>query len=166
MPDRRVLLVPVLRLVPVALALAGAAPALAADSGTLVVNATVLSKSNCKFQSTSTATASFGSIDPSVTSPVTATANLTIKCQGSATTASWAITGGDGLYPSGPGQRRMRHATTTTEFMPYSLNLPASGTVGKGVDYVVTFTATIAPAGFQDAIAGSYSDTVAITLAP
>jgi len=137
----------------------------AAGSGTLSVTATVLSKSNCKFTS-GTATLAFGSIDPSSTSSATASATFIFKCGGSAAIATWTVTAGDGLYSSGPGARRMRHATDTSEFIAYSLDLPASGTVPKNVDYTLTVNGTIAPADFQNAIAGAYSDTVAIDVTP
>jgi len=146
------------------LALAAVLPAQAAGSGTLVVGATVLSKNNCKF-SIAAATLSFA-IDPSSTSAATASADFVFSCNGSSPVATWSVTGDDGLHSTGVGARRMQHATTTSEYLAYSLNLPASGSVPKNTDHTLTVTGTIAPAAFQNAIAGSYSDTVTLTLTP
>ena len=89
-----------------------------------------------------------------------------IRCQGSAATASYAITADNGLYGTGPGQPRMRHAVTPTEFLPYTLNTPLTGTAPKNVDTNVVITGTITPAQFQNALAGNFSDTIVLTLLP
>lgn len=148
-----------------ALALAGATCAPAATFG-LAVGATVLSASNCKFRTAAGSVLAFGNIDPSSATNRTATVNLTIRCNGSAATASYALTADDGLYGVGPGQPRMRHAVTATEFLPFTLDTPITGTTPKGVDTVLAITGTITPAQFQNAPAGNYADTVVLTLSP
>jgi len=143
------------------------ADVLAADTGTMAVSAVVLSKSNCKFSGTGVVTLNFGAIDPSSTSSAVATASRVFSCKGSAPNATFLITAGDGLHSGAPGVRRMQHATTPTEYLQYSLALtPTSATVPKNVDQTLTITGTIAPSAFGAAMAGSYSDTVAITLTP
>jgi hypothetical protein len=61
----------------------------------------------------------------------------------------------------------MRHTTITTEYLPYSLTLnPISGTVPKNTDQTLTITGTVKGVDYQDALAGSYSDTAVISIAP
>ena len=138
----------------------------AADTYTLAIGATVLSKSNCKFTTAAGSVLAFGNIDPSSGTNATASVTLTISCAGSAATAAYAIGSDDGLYSTGPGQPRLRHAVTTTAFMAYTLNTPLSGTTPKNTATPVTITGTIVPASFQNAIGGAYADTVVLTLSP
>ena len=146
--------------------LAPAPDAKAAAPYGIAVGAVVLSASNCKFRSGAGSTLPFGAIDPSSLTNAIASVTLVIRCQGSAATASYAITADNGLYGTGPGQPRMRHAVTPTEFLPYTLNTPLTGTAPKGVDTNVVITGTITPAQFQNALAGNFSDTVVLTLLP
>jgi spore coat protein U-like protein len=147
--------------------LAAACPLHAQGSGSFTVSVVVLSKSNCKFQGSTSATMNFASIDPSSSSDAVATANFTIKCGGSAANATFAMTAGDGLWALTPGAQRMRHLTTTTEFLPYSLSFsPESATIPKNTEQAIVVTGRITPASMQNALAGSFSDTVAITVSP
>jgi spore coat protein U-like protein len=150
------------------LVLGVASGAQAADTGPMALSAVVLSKSNCKFKSGSTNVAiDFTSVDPTATGPLTKTTSVSFKCAGSSNNASWSITGNNGQhYSSGLGMRRMQHSTVATEFLPYSLNVPASGTAAKNADVTVTITATLAAADYQNARMGTYSDTVQLTLSP
>lgn len=149
------------------LAGAAACASQAGDTATLSVTAVVLSKSNCKFVGTSTATLNFNSISPAATADATATASLVIKCGGSAANATFAIAAGDGLFATGAGARRMRHALTLAEFLPYAIALsPSSATIPRNAEQTITITGRITPAQVAGAIAGSFADTVAITLAP
>jgi spore coat protein U-like protein len=146
--------------------LATGVPLHAADSGTLAVSAVVLSRNSCRFVTTSWAI-DFGTIDPSSGANATASVSASFVCRGSSASATYSIVADDGLYSPGAGSRRMRHGTATTQYMAYSLALtPASATVPKNTTQSVTMTGTITPAQFGDAIAGSYSDTVGITLSP
>ena len=147
--------------------LAGAFPAGAATSAaTLSVTATVVSKNVCKFTSP-TATLAFGVIDPRLTTNATASVNATFKCTGSSATAAFLITSNDGLWSTGTNARQMRHATITTEFMPYALTVsPSTGTVVKNVDQTLTITGTVLPVDYQNRFSGAYSDTVVLTLTP
>lgn len=146
--------------------LAGAAAAQAAGSSAMTVSAVVLSKSNCKF-SGGAMILDFGTLNPASSANATASASIGFSCNGSAPMATFAISAGNGLHSSGPGARRMRHATVATEFIAYSISLsPTSATVPKGVAQTLTVAGTIAPGAFQNATVGTYSDTVVITLTP
>ncbi len=140
----------------------------AAASGQLVVSATVLSKGSCHFRSTP-ATLAFGTIDPASTVAATAATSVVVRCSGSgnSSTVTYSLAAGNGLYPLGAGLRRMRHATVPTAYMAYALSLtPAGATIPKGQDFTITVSGTVAPADFQDAAAGAYSDTVVLDLNP
>ena len=154
---------------PLALSIAALLLARSAEAGggTVVsVSATVLSKSNCKFTSSS-ASIPLGSVDAAMSADRVVSATIGYRCNGSAPVAAFSFSTDDGLHESGPGLPRMRHATVLTEFLPYSFGLsPASGTINKGVVATLTLTATVTPANVANAIAGAFSDTVTVTLVP
>jgi spore coat protein U-like protein len=130
------------------------------------VTATVLSKSICKFN-TATSALAFGNLTPGSGVPGAGTALFNFVCNGSAANATFVITADDGLYSTGPGARRMRHATDVAQFIAYSINLnPVTATVPKGAVQVLTVTGSIAPAAYNPAIAGAYADTVIISITP
>jgi spore coat protein U-like protein len=138
----------------------------AAGTNVVTVSATVLSKSQCKFNS-NTATLDFANLDP--TNPVDRTVNtsITFRCGGSAPNATFSITDDDGLYEIGPDRNRMRHTTTPTEYLPYSLTLsPTSGTVAKNTNQTLTVTGTVRGVDYQDARMGNYQDTVVVSIEP
>lgn len=138
----------------------------AAGTASVPVTAAVLSKNNCKFQGSSTATLAFGNIDPSSAADATASAGLVIRCAGSAALATYALSIDDGLHGTGSGARRMKHASLNA-FMPYAVTVtPASGTVAKNVNVAIAVNGVIAPASFRDATIGAYGDTLVITLNP
>jgi spore coat protein U-like protein len=140
--------------------------ALAAGNAPMTVSAVVPSKSNCKFGA-GALTLPFGSIDPASLANAPASASVSFTCNGNAALATFSITAGNGLYSTGPGLRRMRHATILTEYLPYAISLsPVSATVPKGSAQTLTVTGTIQPFEFQNVAAGAYQDTVVITLAP
>jgi len=141
------------------------APA-AAETGILSVTATVLSKSNCKFNS-NTATLNFGNLDPASPVDRTVSTSITFMCHGSANPATFSITDDDGMYETGPNGNRMRHTTLTTEYLSYSLTLnPTAGTVPKNTDQTLTITGAVKGSEYQDAYVGNYSDTVVISIEP
>lgn len=148
-----------------AIGLATAGLTASAAGATLTVGATVLSASNCRFQAGSGTLLNFGAIDPSSATNATASVTLVIKCTGSAPSATYAISAGAGLY-NAAGTRRMRHTVNTGEFLAYSLTEPLSGTIPKNVVSNVVLSGTITPAQFANALAGSFADTVVLTLAP
>lgn len=136
------------------------------ESGTITVSATILSKSICKFDSAA-ATLAFGNLDPGNPLDVSAATTVGFRCIGSAPIATFSITDDDGQYDTGPDLNRMRHAVSTTDFLPYTFALsPESGTVPKNVPQVVTIQGTVRGADYQNALAGNYSDRVVVTLLP
>lgn len=144
----------------------GCGTAIGAGANILTVSATVLSKSNCKFD-VATSALNFGAINPASLSNATATATTTFICRGSAPSATFLITQDGGLNKLGPAQNRMRHTTVTTEYLPYSLALsPSSATVPKNTTQTLTITGTVIPGDFRNAQVGSFQDTVVITITP
>ena len=138
----------------------------ASGSNTLGVTAAVLSKNKCKFN-TANATLNFGALDPGSSTDATQSTSVQFVCNGSAPLATFALATNDGLYSTGPGAYRMRHASVTTEYLPYTLSLsPTTGTVPKGANQTLTIAGAVSALDFQPALAGNYSDTVVITLNP
>lgn len=131
----------------------------------VAVAAVVLSKNKCQFGDAGPTSLPFGSIDPSSPSNATATANIGFRCTGSSATSVYLVTANDGLHAAG-GTRQMRHATDTSEFLKYSLDLPQSGSVPRNTNQILVVTGTVLAGDFRNARAGSYSDTVVLTIAP
>ena len=150
-----------------AVGLMTSAPVLAASTThSLAVSSTVVG--NCKFNAagptTLTIANSAGSIDPSVAVDATGTASMTYRC----TTGTVAATAaGNGLHFAG-GTRQVNDGGTNN--MPYSVGL--SGCAGTGLGYgaggdlTCSVTGTILQAGFVSAPAGTYTDTVVLTITP
>lgn len=147
---------------------AGCLMALAARAApyAVAVGATVLSKNNCSFTTAAGSVLNFGNIDPSSASNATASVSLTIRCSGSGNPVVYSITSNDGLFSTGAGLPRLRNATDITQFMPYTLNVPLSGSTPKNTSTPITITGTITPAGFAGALVGNYADTVVLTVSP
>jgi spore coat protein U-like protein len=136
-------------------------------SQSLTVMATVVSKSNCKFD-INTLALDFSSISSGSTVDATAQTPGRITCNGGqSANVSLAFTIGDGTFPSGAGARRMRHATVPTEYLPYSVSIvPSSAIIPKNSSLDFTVHGRITPAQFQNVLAGSYADLVVITVTP
>ncbi|HEX7888040.1 MAG TPA: spore coat protein U domain-containing protein [Ramlibacter sp.] len=143
------------------------APAAQAETRGFAVGAVIVSKSNCKFN-TPTLLLDFGTINPASTTTATASVSSSVTCNGGqGSTVTLAFTLGAGTFDSGPGARRMRHATTLTEFLPYSLGVtPASATIAKNGTLAFTVNGSILASQFQNVMAGNYTDRVAITVSP
>jgi spore coat protein U-like protein len=137
----------------------------AADSHTLAVAATVLSRNKCRFTAPGPTALSFGAIDPSVAAPATASAVLSIRCTGSDRNVVYQLAGDGGLNGAA-GQPRMRHASDPARYLPYQLNIPQSGTAARNALSNVTVNGNISPADFVNALAGDYADTVTLTILP
>lgn len=152
-----------------ALLAVSAGSASAAGNANMAVSATILSKSICKFK-TATANLAFGALNPLSPVDVTATATAIFDCKGSAPIVTYLITQNSGLYNTGPGSNRMRHATDTTAYLPYSLTLsPDSASFPRETppqDHTVTVTGTVRGTDFQTALLGNYADTVTLTINP
>lgn len=138
----------------------------ASDNAILTFSATVLSKSQCKFN-TATATLDFGTLDPTNPVDVTASAMLDFVCRGSEPMATYFIGDDDGLHEAGLNAHRLAHETVVDAYLPYGLSLaPASNTVPRNSAQTLTLTGVLPGASYQTAVAGRYSDTVTITIAP
>lgn len=135
---------------------------LAADTNTLTVSASVVG--TCKF-STGTSTLAFGGMDPSSAADATAAGSVTFWCTRG---ASYSLVDDDGLHETAPNANRMQHTTDTTEYIPYSLSLSPTSGSGSGPSTPVTLTinGTVANADYVNALAGSFGDTVVITVTP
>lgn len=138
-----------------------------AAPGTVNVSAAVLSKNQCKF-SANNATLAFGSIDPST--PASASTTLTVTCIGSDPTATFSVTQNSGSNSTGPGANRMYKPAAGPQpawYLPYTLSLtPTSATIPKKGSQVITISGSIAVSDANNAHAGSYTDTVVLTVSP
>lgn len=136
----------------------------AAATQNLAVTATIIGQ--CSFSSAAT-TMSFGAaIDPSTAGPISGTLALpiTYKCTKGVTPGTFSL--GGGLWNS--TGNRMKDAISG-DFIPYTLTLGAA-VVGSGFgtlqDKSFPLTGSITAAGYQNVSAGTYNDTVVLTVAP
>ena len=132
-----------------------------AGTASLAVTATVLSKSNCRF-TTTTGTLPFGNIDAGGTADATATASLSFRCNGSAPVATYLISDNDGANAN-----KMAHTTLAGNFLPYELSYtPTTGSVPRGDILTLAITGTVRSSDYRAAMAGAYSDTVILSILP
>lgn len=126
-----------------------------AATGNLAVSANV----------TATCTITGGSLGFSALDPTTAPAVGPISSTGVSVTCTngtaYTLTNNNGLHVSGSTLR----LANGTDFIPYTLSVPAGGT-GNGASQSVTIQGNIAAGTYATASAGSYTDTVQITVAP
>ncbi|MFC5496174.1 spore coat U domain-containing protein [Caenimonas terrae] len=145
-------------------ALAGMYAVAFADTQNLSVTATITSQ--CRFSSVAT-TMSFGAaVDPSAAGPISGalTVPVTYKCTKGVTPGT--LSADSGLWNS--GGNRMKDATSG-DFIPYTLTVGAAvaGTgFGSGQDKTFPITGQIVAASYQNVSAGTYNDTVVLTVAP
>lgn len=134
--------------------------ALAADTNTLTVNASVTG--TCKFNS-ATSTLDFGALDPSSTSNATASNTTTYWCTKGSVAST---TAGNGLNYSGTSRQLV--GPSPTDLIPYSLSLTGGTQTGAGKSTPLTLTMNggINNSNYINATAGSYSDTVTLTITP
>jgi len=147
-----------------AILLAAAGTAMALDSATVTVSATV--SPTCKFSSPATAALSFGVLDPG--SPVDVNANTTLSFWCTDGT-SYTITDDDGLYETGLNANRMRSTVLATpEFIPYSISYnPATGSgTGPASPITLTFTGNLLGTNYATRSPDVYNDTVTLTINP
>jgi spore coat protein U-like protein len=120
------------------------------------------SAQSCSFQGAPAGIA-FPSLDPSNATVVTASTNVDIKCTGKGVPppAGWAFSDTYGVNPN----LQMKHATLNA-FIPYSVANPPLLVTGAGSNQTYQVTATILPASYVNAYAGTYSDTLVISITP
>lgn len=132
----------------------------------------------CTFRASGTLTLAFGNLDPSV--GTTAVASLTVGTFRSdqvgdctPTTQTMTLSAGNGQNFLG-GSRRL---ASGGNFIPYSIAGSGGGWTGTGPwtrnkpgnnswRQIPVLTATIQGIDYQNAAAGSYADTVVLTIAP
>lgn len=140
--------------------LAAGGAAWASDTNTLTVNASVTG--TCKF-STATSTLNFGALDPSTPVLVNGSATTQFWCTKGVTTG--AVTAGNGVNWSG-SSRRM--AGPGGDLIPYSLTLTPDGNPNAGPvpPRTLTIAGAVLAADYTGVSAGSYSDTVTLSITP
>ena len=140
----------------------------AANSSSVSVTATVVSRGTCWF-TTATSALNFGNLDPSNPVDVNASTSIYFRCFRFFGQVTFFIGDDDGLYKTGPDANRMQHSTVATEYLPYSFNLnPDSGTVPSSLftNRTLTISGTVRGVDYQDARVGSYSDRVVVSIEP
>jgi spore coat protein U-like protein len=150
------------------LAMANSGGALAGNTNTLQVTATITG--TCNFSAANNAggnaTLAFGTLDQTLASDATATqTSLSYWCTNG--TAVGNITANNGQNSGSCGGSRC--LSNGTDYIPYTLTFTdPSGTLGTGKTspLTVTFDGSIANADYVDAEAGSYSDLVTLTITP
>jgi spore coat protein U-like protein len=141
--------------------LAAGGAAWASDSNTLAVSANVTG--TCKF-TVANSTLNFGALDPSTPVAVNGSANPQFWCTKGVTTD--LIVASFGQNPAGT-TRQMRDSVST-DLIPYSLTLTPDGLAngGPSVTRTLNIAGTVLAADYTGKSAGSYSDTVTLTLTP
>lgn len=143
--------------------------AFAGGTHTIGVSATVTG--TCAVN-TSNSTLAFGALDPGSGGAVSAVwSGGTFRCTNG---TAYTIASNDGLWSSATGgaNNRMKLSTATdcsvaTNCVRYTMTKAANGT-GSGMTTNISFGVTGATAlvDYQNAAAGSYADTVTLTVAP
>lgn len=130
----------------------------AADTATVTVSATV--PATCQF-TTNTGTVSF-TLDP--TSNANATGTVSAPVFWCTNGTPYTITDDLGLN-EGAGTVRKMKISSGTDTIPYSFSYTASGTgTGKSGSTTLSITSAVVNSDYVNAKAGTYSDTVTITL--
>ena len=135
--------------------------AMAADTNTLTVQATV--SGTCKFSST-TSTLNFGALDPSVGTNVNGSTTTQFWCTKGITTD--VITAGQGLNFAG-GKNGMKD-TSGPDLIPYTLTLTKDGSTNNGptAPRTLTIAGTVLGTDYTTKTASSYADTVTLNITP
>lgn len=140
------------------LAIAGSA--MASGTNTLTVTASVTG--TCKFVS-GTSTLNFGTLDPSLSSDVNGSGTTTFWCTKGTTQTLSANNG-----TNWDGSKRNMKLTTGADLIPYTLTLTPDGSTnqGPGSPRTLTISGTILNTDYISKAAGSYSDTVTLSITP
>ncbi len=110
----------------------------------------------CTFNANQPNTASFGVIDPLLSTTATFSVIINYKCTGNAN-ASFTITGAN---DTGPGAYRLRHLTQTSQYMAYSI------TTADAPGTKIVLNGQLVAANYQNAYTGSYADTLNVLVLP
>jgi hypothetical protein len=133
-----------------------------ADSKNIDINASVTGV--CKFNSTaSNPVITIGPIDPSGAGDVTGTVAVVYKCT-KGTSPGFTVPGSDTLACTGGG------CTVPTDTLAvYSITSTNDGTgsgFGSGQDKNLNVTAKVRQSDYQNAVVGSYSHTITVSVSP
>jgi hypothetical protein len=110
----------------------------------------------CIFNAGQPNVASFGSVDPSLSTTYTFSVTINFKCTASAE-AFFTITGAS---DTGPGAYRLRNLAQPTQYMAYTV----STVIVPGTRIVLL--GQLVAANYRDAYVGSYSDTLSVLILP
>jgi len=151
----------ILAIITVAAITAMAGTAMAADTNTLTVSASVTG--TCKFSSPSS-TLAFGGLDPSIGTDVSTSTDVNFWCTNGVTTD--VISATQGLHWS--GTKRQMEGPAPADLIPYSLSLSpdSNPNIGPGTVRTLTIGGTVLGSDYIDAKTGSYSDTVVLNITP
>jgi spore coat protein U-like protein len=99
----------------------------------------------------------FTAFDPSVANTRTASTSARVNCTAGGT-PTWQLSGANGNSPL-----RMKHATQSA-FIPYSMAVAYVS--GGANNQTWNLTATVLGQDYQNALVGSYSDLLTVTILP
>lgn len=133
-----------------------------AASGSLAVSAIIpLNNGNCSVQGTQSI--NFGALNPLNPQLVTASGSITYKCKGLGNTgATIAVT------LASPTPLSLKLSGTPAYSIPYSVQLPTNTYIppnGSGT-VAIPITAQVLGTDYKLAPAGTYADTITVTLTP
>jgi len=136
--------------------------ALAADNVTVTVNATIVGV--CKFFTAApvvniTNTGTGSNIDPSSATTATGNAAITYRCSNGTSPTFTVPATATVTCGACTGTPTMTPAITSS-------NTGAGTGLGAGKDQTLTVTGTILQAAFQNSLAGVYTGTMSVTVAP
>jgi len=143
--------------------LAAGGAAWAVDTNTLTVRASVVG--TCKFEVPKTSTLDFGALDPSVAVDKSVSTTTQFWCTKGVVTGPF--TSGQGLYFDST-KNNMRD-TASGDVIPYtidSLTPDANPNVGPGTTRTLTIAGTVLATDYTGKSAGTYADTVTLTINP
>jgi spore coat protein U-like protein len=145
----------------IALAALAAGGAAWADTNTLTVSASVTG--TCVF-SAATSALNFGALDPST--PVVVNGSTSTQFWCTKGVATDLITANLGVNPA--GSTRQMKDIAGADLIPYSLTLTPDGSTNQGPASPRTLgiTGSVLAADYTGKTAGSYADTVTLTIAP
>ena len=122
------------------------------------------SAQSCAFQGGASPAITFPALDPSNAVVATASTQLRIRCTGAGVPppSSWTITG-SGAWPTFSLQMTVGG---TTYLIPYTLSGPTFVSSSGPSNQTYQLTATIQPTAYLNAPAGTYSDSLSVTVNP
>lgn len=122
----------------------------------------------CEFRAAGTLSLAFGDLDPSIPGgafTATLAGALTIREFGDCKRGTFTVQIGNGGHYN--GSRRLKHATTN-DFIPYTLDVGDTRQYAEpgnsSYPYVLNFTGTILGRDLVNATAGSYNDTIVVSV--